>query len=225
MAITKLFILSILSLSLTACASSGSSTRPTTSDQTRTRQQGVLAGALIGGLLGAVTGNSNDRARNTLIGAAVGGGLGYVAGNEIAKRKARYASDEAFLDAEIASTRSINDSLIDYNSRLRGEIAALDNTSRSLQAQYQAGLTSRDALQDKQREIAAHIARNDELIRDMREEYEIKLAIHEDQRSDRSGGDPQVAELAREVELLRANIDQLQSGSTQLAEIDARLEV
>lgn len=225
MAITKLFILSILSLSLAACASSGSSTRPTTSDQTQTRQQGALAGALIGGLLGAVTGNSSDRARNALIGATVGGGLGYVAGNEIAKRKARYASDEAFLDAEIASTRSFNDSLRDYNTRMRTEIASLDSTSRTLQAQYRAGLANRDELQGKQREIAAHIARNDELIRDMREEYEIKLAIYEDQRSDRSGGDPQVAELAQEVELLRSNIDQLQIGSTQLAELDARLEV
>lgn len=96
-------------------------------DQTRTRAEGSLAGALIGGGLGAIIGHQSGHGiEGALIGAAAGGLAGLAVGDHVARKKARYASQEAWLDACIARAEQVNADAVSYNRSLRNKIAALE---------------------------------------------------------------------------------------------------
>lgn len=96
-------------------------------DQTRTRAEGSLAGALIGGGLGAIIGHQSGHGiEGALIGAAAGGLAGLAVGDHVARKKARYASQEAWLDACIARAEQVNADARSYNASLRNKIAALE---------------------------------------------------------------------------------------------------
>lgn len=85
---------------------------------------GAAGGAIAGALLGSLSGNAG---RGALIGAAVGGAGGFAYGTHVAKRKAQYASTEAWLDACIASARKRNGEALAYNKSLSDRVAALES--------------------------------------------------------------------------------------------------
>ena len=96
-------------------------------DQTRTRTEGTLAGSLIGGGLGAIIGHQSGHGiEGALIGAAAGGLAGLAVGDHVARKKARYASQEAWLDACIAHAQQVNRSAVSYNNSLRSKISGLE---------------------------------------------------------------------------------------------------
>lgn len=96
-------------------------------DQTRTRTEGTLAGSLIGGGLGAIIGHqSGHGVEGALIGAAAGGLAGLAVGDHVARKKAKYASQEAWLDACIAHAEQVNRNAISYNNSLRNKISGLE---------------------------------------------------------------------------------------------------
>lgn len=97
-------------------------------DQTRTRTEGTLAGGLIGGGLGAIIGNQSGHAwEGALIGAAAGGLAGLAVGDHVARKKAKYASQEAWLDACISHAEQVNRNAVSYNNSLRSKIAGLES--------------------------------------------------------------------------------------------------
>src|SRR5215207_6352984 len=97
-------------------------------DQTRTRAEGTLAGSLIGGGLGAIIGHqSGHGVEGALIGAAAGGLTGLAVGDHVARKKAKYASQEAWLDACISHAEQVNRSAISYNNSLRNKIVGLES--------------------------------------------------------------------------------------------------
>ena len=97
-------------------------------DQTRTRAEGTLAGSLIGGGLGAIIGHQSGRGvEGALIGAAAGGLVGLAVGDHVARKKSRYASQEAWLDACISHAEQVNRSAISYNNSLRNKISGLES--------------------------------------------------------------------------------------------------
>jgi hypothetical protein len=97
-------------------------------DQTRTRVEGTLAGSLVGGGLGAIIGHQSGRGvEGALIGAAAGGLVGLAVGDHVARKKAKYASQEAWLDACIAHAEQVNRNAISYNTSLRNKIAGLES--------------------------------------------------------------------------------------------------
>jgi uncharacterized protein YcfJ len=97
-------------------------------DQTRTRAEGTLAGSLIGGGLGAIIGHQSGHGiEGALIGAAAGGLAGLAVGDHVARKKAKYASQEAWLDACIARAEQVNRSAVSYNNSLRGKISSLES--------------------------------------------------------------------------------------------------
>jgi hypothetical protein len=97
-------------------------------DQTRTRAEGTLAGSLIGGGLGAIIGHQSGRGvEGAFIGAAAGGLVGLAVGDHVARKKARYASQEAWLDACISHAEQVNRNAISYNNSLRNKIAGLES--------------------------------------------------------------------------------------------------
>jgi len=195
------------------------SSSTSTSDTNRTRAEGAIGGAVIGGLLGLAIGGDS---KGALIGAAVGAGAGLIVGNEIAKRKQQYASEEDFLDAEIASAREYNATAVAYNNKLRRNIAQLDRDTQLLTSRYRAGLASRDDLVNERDNLKGEIASAKKVYGNLEKEYEIKVAILEEQKK-KGANTPQVRALEAEVSQLKKNMDQLQSQSVQLAQIDDRL--
>lgn len=104
-------------------------------DQTRTRTEGTLAGGLLGAGLGAIIGHqSGNAAAGALIGAAAGGLAGLAVGDHVARKKAAYASQEAWLDACIARAEKINADARAYNRSLENKIASLRSRLASAKA-------------------------------------------------------------------------------------------
>jgi len=214
----RLIILVAAVTLLVAGCGSNPAQEGTSSDQTRTRVEGTAAGAVIGGLLGYALGGRKGMA----IGAVVGGGTGLIIGNEVAKRKAQYASEEDFLNAEIASAQQFNRSTAQYNNQLRGQIAELQQQTNLMESRYRAGTVSRDVLVRQKQVVQTKIARTDKIQKTLKQEYDVKLAVLDDQKKS-SGNTQRVQQLQTEIQGLKSNLDQLQSQSVQLAQIEDRL--
>src|SRR5690349_3263800 len=96
-------------------------------DQTRTRTEGALAGSVLGAGLGAIIGNQSGRAwEGAAIGAVAGGLTGLAVGDHVARKKAGYASQEAWLDACISSAEKVNARTVAYNRSLSSKIKTLE---------------------------------------------------------------------------------------------------
>jgi len=97
-------------------------------DGTRTRTEGALAGSIIGGLAGAVIGHQSGRGfEGALIGATAGGLTGLAVGDHVARKKARYASEEEWLDACISRAEQVNADAVAYNRSLSTRIRNLES--------------------------------------------------------------------------------------------------
>ncbi len=121
----KPFLNSFVSLSLLVALPSSSlllSGCANTSDGRTTQAQGAGIGALGGAALGYLVGGQKGAA----VGALVGGAAGFAYGSNVAKRKAKYAKTEQWLDQEIALAHQANASAYAYNRTLKGRIAALE---------------------------------------------------------------------------------------------------
>lgn len=193
----------------------------TGSDQRRTKAEGTAVGAAAGGLAGYLIGDG----RGALIGAAAGAGLGYLVGREVAKRKAEYATQEEFLEAEAARTAEYNETMREYNDRSRQELAALEEEVESLRQAYEEGAEEKDTLLARQAEVQKRIQENEELEEELKSELAIQTAIIEEERQSLPEDDPHIAALEKEVQELQANIAALGEGSAQLASIDERLSI
>ncbi len=192
-----------------------------TSDQTRTKAEGAGIGAALGGLAGYLIGDEEG----ALIGAAAGAGVGFLVGREIAQRKAKYASREDFLDAEIARTAEYNQTIRAYNEKSESEIAALEKEAEALRDAYKAGAEQKSTLLAKQADIKERLAQNKQLEEDLLAELEVQTKIIEQEGAEATKDDPYIAKLEKEVQELQDNIATLQEDSTQLASIDERLSV
>ena len=190
-------------------------------DQTATKVGGTAFGAVIGCAIGALIAGG----RGCAIGAAVGGVGGFVAGNEVAKRKAQYAREEDFLNAEIANAEAINRDLKGYNGDLRKEIAKLDSESKRLASKYKAGKVGRDQLEAERSTVQTRIQKNQEVQNSLTREIEVKTTVLNEEKTQRKASDPYVKSLEKQVKELQANIGTLQKNSTQLAKIDERLSI
>jgi hypothetical protein len=91
--------------------------------------EGTTAGAATGGVIGGVIGglvsmgSPSYIAQGAIIGAQVGGHGGYAYATSVANKKARYASEEVWLDACIAEARETTEKSVAYNQLARQIIA------------------------------------------------------------------------------------------------------
>ena len=74
---------------------------------------------------GGGAGGSDAAWIGAAVGAGVGGAAGFAYGSHVAKEKAKYASQEDWLDACIASAEKVNRENRAYNAALEKEIQAL----------------------------------------------------------------------------------------------------
>ena len=124
------------------------------------QQTTVAQGAGFGALLGAVAGQAiGGNTRSTLIGAAAGGLIGAAVGSSIAERKAQYANEEDFLNAEIARNQEFIREADEENRQLYAEISRLDRESQRLAREYRAGKASRNAMVQQRSALEKQLAK------------------------------------------------------------------
>lgn len=124
------------------------------------QQTTVAQGAGFGALLGAVAGQAiGGNTRSTLIGAAAGGLIGAAVGSSIAERKAQYANEEDFLNAEIARNQEFIREADEENRQLYAEIGRLDRESQRLAREYRAGKASRNAMVQQRSALEKQLAK------------------------------------------------------------------
>ena len=119
-------------VSLVSLASLGFSGCAETADGRKTQGQGTAAGALLGAGLGFLTSGGNWQ--GAVSGAVAGGTVGFVHGSQVAARKARYASAEAWLNEEISLANRSNQRAIAYNQSLSRRLAALEGRVQAAKA-------------------------------------------------------------------------------------------
>jgi len=121
----------IMNLSLTAVLSAvlalTGACANISNDSTRTQVEAILLceGIGIGGgvLLGTAIKGREGAIAGAKIGAVLGLACGLIYGTSVAKKKEKYASEEAWLAACLEETEKTNQSLADYNSRLKTKLA------------------------------------------------------------------------------------------------------
>jgi hypothetical protein len=141
----KMALISIVVLALVAsgCA--------TMSDSTRTKTEGAAVGAgggaLLGALIGGLVGGRDGALLGAAIGAGAGGLTGYAYGAHVAKQKEKYASEEDWLDACVASAEKVNRETMAYNAALETDVANLQAETDRLMLAYAQQKTTKEALQ------------------------------------------------------------------------------
>jgi uncharacterized protein YcfJ len=196
-------------------------------DDTRTKTEGTLTGAGIGAVVGAIIGvvldGGRGAARGAAIGAGVGGVAGYAYGSHVANQKADYASREEWLDACLIQAEKARRTTTEYNARLSGELARLDQETHALETAYKQGKVKRSSLRAEEKRIRQRMAESEQLIK--RAEAEIGLQNSVVQEARTGGNDDKAARLEAEVRGLREQVDQLKEQSAQLAAMSHRMEV
>lgn len=138
-----------------------------TKDGRKTQAQGAaigaVGGAILGGLIGVATGSTENAVRFAAIGAVAGGAGGFAYGTAVAKRKARYARAEQWLNVEIALARQARGRAIAYNGSLKRRIAALEARGGAARtARNKAGMRAVKAEIAQIQKEASVQSRNDE---------------------------------------------------------------
>lgn len=186
-------------------------------DETRTKLEGAVGGAVAAAAICKAMGKDPRYC------AALGGVVGTAVASEIAARKKKYASKEDFLNGEIQRLAEYNKSTREYNHRLEKDIQMLEQNVASLEKKIQHGTAKKSSLNAKHAEIQQHIKNNKIKISELQKEYEINVAILEEQNKSKQTDNTQLERLRQEVALLKKNIDALQESNRQLAKIDQRL--
>ena len=213
---THITLASLVAVSLVGCASD----QPM-DDQTQTKVEGTAIGTLLGAAIGGAIGGRDGAA----IGAAIGAGAGYLVANEVAKRKAKYANEEDFLDGEIQYVAEYNENARKYNERLAGEIRDLEKSIASLERKIRSGKSQQSALQAKRDEVQEHLKKSRALLADLEKEYKVNQEILDQERASGKADDARLVKLEKEIALLQKNIDDLTKSTQQLAALDTRLSV
>lgn len=111
-------------LSLASLASFAISGCAATADGQKTQAQGTAGGAALGALTGFLA--SGGSWQGAVSGAIAGGATGFAYGSEVAARKAKYASAEAWINQEIALANQANARAVAYNQSLKRRLAAVE---------------------------------------------------------------------------------------------------
>ncbi|NJN48388.1 MAG: LysM peptidoglycan-binding domain-containing protein [Candidatus Competibacteraceae bacterium] len=199
--------------------SGGSSTGSSGFTGLSTQAEGAVIVGVLGAVAGALLCDKKNRVECAAAGAAIGGVGGYVIGNEIAKRQKRYASAEAFYDAQIRKTAQLNQSLSRQNRNLRKSIQADQRRVNTLVAQYRSGRTKKSSLNALRRDIERKHNQSSKQLAEAKKEYEINNELLKTMQN--SGQAKRIADLRNENNELRNRIVALEDMSDDLVKITA----
>ena len=215
----KVLIL-IMALTLSGCAGM--------SDSNRTRAEGAgvgaAAGTAIGALLGQIIGGDTG---STLVGAAIGGAIGGAAGlaygDHVAKQKEKYASQEDWLDACIASAEKVNSETRTYNEKLAADLKSLKKEVADLNKGYKKKKVEKSALVAKKKAIDDRLAESNKQLEVARFELENQEAAAKDDGN--AGSTAKEQALNKEIAQLKQSISELEQKTTTLASLSASMAV
>lgn len=171
------------------------------------KEQAATVGVIAGGVLGALIGGSSGRALGAVIGAAAGGALGYAIGASLEERKAQYASDEAFYDAQIAQSRDLNTQLSQNNAQLAGEVATLRADTDALLVAYKQSKADKAKLASHKNELDERVSKFEGQLAQLEEEAAVQRQVVTEARG--AGDAVRSQALEAEVQTLEAEIAQL----------------
>ncbi len=190
-----------------------------TPDGRKTQAQGTaigaVLGAVVGGAVGYAAGGRSGLARGAAIGAGAGGIAGFAYGTHVARKKAAYASREAWLDACIASAHRVNSNAYAYSRSLEGRIARLESRAR-------AARTTRNKSESRaiKREIATiKVEAKQKTVVVQKEIGDQQTAVSEGRGARNYGG------LQREVNSLQETKGTLGKQVNRLAGLENQLDV
>ncbi len=197
-------------------------------DGTRTRTEGAATGAAAGAILGAIIGQvAGGDTESTLMGAAIGGAIGgaggYAVGNHIANQKARYASEEDWLNACIAEARNKNSEWIAYNNQLRSDIAQLKRDTAAIKREYANQQTRKAKLLEKKMGVDALNAQVAKELAAAREELKAQQSVAVQVREGASTDTMNAFD--SEIAQLKTNIKDLEKRTNALASLSASMSV
>lgn len=196
-------------------------------DGTRTRTEGTLvgagAGAAIGAGVGAAVAGRGGALVGALIGLAVGGLAGLAYGSHVANEKAKFASEEAWLDACMQQAEQTNAKIAEYNTKLQNDVATLEKETTALQKAYAARQTDKKALVAEQKKIANLISQNTSTIQLIESEISAQSNVLADAKSSHKSNEAALIEA--EIAALQRHKAQLEETSKQLASMSTRISV
>jgi len=197
-------------------------------DRTRTQTEGTLIGAGAGAAIGAGVGAIVGGGRGALIGAGVGaltGGMaGLFVGTHVANQKAKFASEEAWLDACLQQAEKTNNALKTYNAELTTQIADLDKQTKQLQTAYAARQADKKQLIAGQNAIEGKIKETNQVIAGIEREIAGQQKVLAEAKADTSRSD-ESALLEAEIAALNRQKAKLEEANKQLATMSARISV
>lgn len=185
-------------------------------DQTRTRAEGAGAGALLGAGLGAIIGNQSGHAwQGALIGAAAGSLGGLAVGDHVARKKAAYKNQEAWLNACIAQAEKTNSHARSYNASLSNKISNLEQKINAAKSKGDKG-----ELQELKRAVLT-------LQNQTRQEIKtVNTEISEQNRAlGQAGSSGSSMTLRTQVNELRSTQSSLNKNETRIADLLNRMDV
>ena len=207
----NLLIFSPLLFGLSGCATN-------MNDGTRTTLEGAAVGAALGAISCAFLKNKALCATIATGTAVIGGGVGY----HIAQRKQQYASEEAFLDAEIQRTQEFNQLAVQQNQQSQQQLVSLEQELDKLSLKRKNSQSTKLALAKKRSRISSLIDKNNKVLKNLRDEYAVKSAYIQQNRQQMASGNQRIQSLNTETEILSRNIQQLQDSNEQLARMNNR---
>jgi len=184
-------------------------------------------GAIIGGVVGGVVGYMIAGEDGAVIGASVGGAVGGVAGfaygNHVAGQKAKYASEEDWLDACVAEAQLANLDLTIYNKGLVQQVTDTEKEIVALKKKQKNAKTRQVKLQQKQAEVGQMLASTN--IKMERAKKELEAQLYVSGEATKSQKSDHATTLNGEVEELKANIAELEKRTKALASLSASMAV
>jgi chromosome segregation ATPase len=176
---------------------------------------GAIIGGAAGAGVGALAGGKHHRGEGALIGglagAAAGGFIGYKVGESVEKEKQKYATEEAFLQKQVAQAQAERDKVADENAKLKDEIT-------TLRLQYdQASVAGRGQEDNVRTQINDRCAAiNKELL-----ELQKRIAFYKESinRVDRQKNADLIAQLEAEIKDLETQSQNLQARREAMAKI------
>jgi len=182
-------------------------------DQTVTRAEGLLWGALLGGILGAITGDEKkDKIEKAGLGIVVGAIAGFLLSNEVAKRKQQYVNREEALQQEVARLNQLINNGQNLNQQLTQEFKDYDQKI----AQLQQELTEKNAqaldLQRQKRQLKNHYREAQKTLKTIEEELSISQQLYQEYLQEKATAkmaqwQEKISQLEQEKQTLTANIN------------------
>jgi len=203
-------LLATLFVGMTGCAG--------TIDQSAT--EGMAIGAIVGAIVGYAQDGEEGAKKGAIIGAAAGmiGGAAY--GNHVANQRARFKSEEAYLNACTAQAQTVNSETRTYNTTLQGQIRSLSTEVNQMVRAYKQKELSRSQLVRKKQEIDAQLAWTRTKLDRVRDELVIQKTVY---RRQKNQSQTRLAKLNNQIRELENNVATLEQETRNLKTISARL--